>query len=270
MTEFKYTSGFCDAMALALHRMTGLPVALWRGRYYDDWNDEYAFEVAHAVVILDRDAQRYADVRGIQEGPSPDLQFNEPVDRIELVEAGVEDVRYAFTCEGVSHEDIQEAARFAREHPPLAYFIAVYGKYLNEPETGWQDGGCCVFANALRERFDLPLAALLVRERDGFESLLHAFVRLPDGRVADSAGVRDEAELVATYRARGDEALRAVTLAKGDIELVVREITLDELDELNPETLCATQGAHDFIKAQFKRFTALDQSAATQTRRLCR
>lgn len=128
-------------------------------------------------------------------------------------------------------------------------------------QDDWKNGLCCVFAYALHERYDLPMKALVVREADGFDSLLHALVSSPGGTLIDASGpLGSSDDLVAQYKARfSEEDLRSITLASGSIEILVRDVTLDELEEMNPEDITDTREAHRFIDENPSLFVGLDR-----------
>lgn len=114
----------------------------------------------------------------------------------------------------------------------------------------WTSGLCCLFANALRERFDLPMRAILVRSlRDASQTLIHAFGSLPEGLAVDARGVRTEADMMAGYGDYTERDWRELHGAYPDeeIEVVIDAITLDELWDLNPEDHEATNAAHAYI-----------------------
>lgn len=130
-------------------------------------------------------------------------------------------------------------------------------------QDDWQNGLCCVFAYALHQRFGLPMKALVVREADGFDSLLHALAITQDGMLIDASGpLGNSDDLVAQYKARfTEDEIRSITLASGPIEMLVRDVTLDELEEMNPEDISDTLEAHRFIdehRSLFEDFIVFD------------
>lgn len=127
-------------------------------------------------------------------------------------------------------------------------------------QDDWKNGLCCIFAYALHQRFGLPMKALVVREADGFDSLLHALVSSPDGTLIDASGpLGDSDNLVAQYKARlSEDEMRSITLASGPIEILVRDVTLDDLEEMNPEDITNTLEAHRFIDENPSLFVGLD------------
>ncbi len=108
-----YRLGMCDALALAAHRLTGFPLALWSGTHFDDFQQEHWSQPVHAVVV-DYDRQRWFDVDGWHEGlTAPDnLVFNEKVFGITLDPATPTEVMEVFTTEGVTEEQILQAHDF--------------------------------------------------------------------------------------------------------------------------------------------------------------
>lgn len=108
-----YRQGMGDALALAAHRLTGFPLALWSGTHFDDIEQEHWSQPAHAVVV-DYDRQRWFDVDGWHEGLTPpdNLMFNEKVFGITLDRATPAEVMEVFTMEGVTEEQIEQAHAF--------------------------------------------------------------------------------------------------------------------------------------------------------------
>jgi hypothetical protein len=120
-----YRMAMCDAMALALHELTSLPLGLFRAYYPDpDGNEgEEAHQDCHAVVILDPQTPRWLDVDGIQSAIPVERLTLDPLGdsvRWELVPATSEEVAEAFTVEGVSEHDIARARDFIGQDHILA------------------------------------------------------------------------------------------------------------------------------------------------------
>lgn len=122
-------------------------------------------------------------------------------------------------------------------------------QYHGASGEDWRNGLCGVFAYALCQRFGFHLKALVVKESDGFDSLLHAVAQGPDGSLFDASGrIGNQDALIKTYRDQfSDDEIRQITLAEGPIELLVRGVTLKDLEEMNPEDICATKHAHEYI-----------------------
>lgn len=113
-----YRSGMCDAMALALHSITHLPLGIIYVVYDDD--GEEAMTPGHAVVTLPDG--RYLDVDGAHEDlPSADQMVIgiDDIIRVELLPADEEEVRYAFSMEGVSGHEIKVATALALKDDDL-------------------------------------------------------------------------------------------------------------------------------------------------------
>jgi hypothetical protein len=128
-----------------------------------------------------------------------------------------------------------------------------------EPED-WTSGLCCLFANALRERFNVPMRAVLVRSRqDGSKTLVHAFGALSGGQVVDALGIRSEVELMSAYDDYSDRDWRALhgDRPDEDIDVVIEDVTLGHLWALNPEDHEATNAAHAYIESRPDLFGAL-------------
>lgn len=108
-----YRLGMCDALALAAHRLTQLPLALWSGTHFDDVEQEHWSEPVHAVVV-DYEQQRWFDVDGWHEGLTPpdNLVFDGIVFGITLEPATPAEVMEVFTTEGVTEEQIEQAQAF--------------------------------------------------------------------------------------------------------------------------------------------------------------
>jgi len=129
--------------------------------------------------------------------------------------------------------------------------------YEEVDPDAWTNGLCCLFANALRERFGLPMHALLVRSKqDGSKTLVHAFAVLPDGRMVDALGVRSQDNLWADYADYSDRNWRELHCAQPgeELEVVIEGVTLGHLWALNPEDHEATNAAHVFIEQHPDRF----------------
>lgn len=137
---------------------------------------------------------------------------------------------------------------YSREDGPFkAYSNPLYESVAPED---WTAGLCCLFANALQERFGLSMRALLVRSRgDSAKTLVHAFGALPDGQVVDALGIRSETELRAQYDDYSDRDWRELHCAQPgeDIDVVIEDVTLSHLWALNPEDHEATNAAHAYI-----------------------
>lgn len=109
----KYRNGLCDAMAIALHRRTGLPLGLVAGVYLDE-EGEPALEYCHAVVRLEDGTVLDVDGRWRVSGSAlGEARFFNRVKEVRLVEATPDEVAYAFSMEGVSEQQIEDASRLA-------------------------------------------------------------------------------------------------------------------------------------------------------------
>ncbi|HDR9103421.1 TPA: hypothetical protein QDB04_000141 [Burkholderia vietnamiensis] len=128
-----------------------------------------------------------------------------------------------------------------------------------KPED-WTSGLCCLFANALRERFNMPMRALLVRSRlDGSKTLVHTFGVLPGSQVVDALGIRTEAELRAEYDDYTERDWRELHCARPgeELDVVFEDVTLGHLWSLNPEDHEATNAAHEYIDSRPDLFGSL-------------
>lgn len=101
-----FRTGLCDAMAVALHRKTKLPLGLWRGYYPDDDGEEgeEAYQDCHAVVVKSFNPPVWIDVDGEHNG-EPNCLFTVPVTRVELEPATEEEVLSAFCIDDSTHEE---------------------------------------------------------------------------------------------------------------------------------------------------------------------
>ena len=116
-----YRGGMCDAMAIALHDLTKLPLGAWKGSYIDD-DDEEQYEFCHVCIVLSFQNQEWVDVDGIH-SERANCHFTFPVDKIELVPISRQDAAGLFTMEGVSTEDVQTAKAFIASDPRLSWLI---------------------------------------------------------------------------------------------------------------------------------------------------
>lgn len=107
-----YKRGMCDAFALALHKKTKYPLYVVRGYYWDQWNDEEAYEDSH--MIVKKGDNQYLDVDG--EKNYDDLVenslFANEITKVDIVPISYNEALYTFTSEGVSDEDIEEAEQY--------------------------------------------------------------------------------------------------------------------------------------------------------------
>lgn len=129
-----------------------------------------------------------------------------------------------------------------------------------ENPKDWTQGLCCLFANALRERFGLPMKALLIKADDGTCTLVHAFGTLPNSDVVDALGIRPEAQLLEVdYADYSDRTWRELHGASpGEtVQVVVEPVTLGQLWALNPEDHEATNAAHLYIEQHPELFQPL-------------
>jgi hypothetical protein len=134
---------------------------------------------------------------------------------------------------------------------------------LVENDDDWTSGLCCIFANVLRERYGVPMRAIIIHSPgNGHKTLVHAFGALPDGEMVDAKGVRTEAELLSEdYTDFTDRFWRELHGADRDeaIAVGIEDVTLGRLELLNPEDHEATNAAHDYIARNPDLFAALDE-----------
>lgn len=135
--------------------------------------------------------------------------------------------------------------------------------YETVEDEDWTSGLCCIFANALQERFGLPMRALMVRSTETeSKTLVHAFGVLPNGHVIDAMGVRPQATLREQYADYSDRDWRELHCAEpGEIlEIIFEDVTLGHLWSLNPEDHEATNAAHAYIDSRPDLFGVLLES----------
>jgi len=111
----KYRQGLCDAMALGLHRLTGLPLVKIVGFR------RRCEEPAHAAV---KAGEWWIDVDGLHQGvPTARLTWLRKPDRIAFRPSSVEEVTHLYTVSGVPESEIQTAIKDALEDSTLAPII---------------------------------------------------------------------------------------------------------------------------------------------------
>lgn len=118
-------------------------------------------------------------------------------------------------------------------------------------DEDWTSGLCCIFANALRERFNMDMRALLIKSKhDGSKTLVHAFGVTGDGRMIDARGAQPETSIWEDYSHFRPQDWHALHGAEKDeaIDLVIEDVTLGHLWALNPEDHEATNAAHQYIE----------------------
>lgn len=119
----------CDVMALALHRLTGLPYAIIYVVRPDPDGDEDDEELipGHAVVTV---GDGYLDVTGYHhELPRPEQMVVDAVhdtDEVRIYAVGEEDIRTSFTTMDIDDDEIEMAMDFARSVPKLSRYIEGY------------------------------------------------------------------------------------------------------------------------------------------------
>lgn len=117
-----YRTGMCDAMALALHEITKLPLGIWRGIYIDDFDEEEAYEDCHMCVVISFKTQKYLDVDGIHTGV-PNCYFSNNVTEVKLMPLTKEEAVETFTMCGVDSGDIEKAKDFIKNDPMLSSMV---------------------------------------------------------------------------------------------------------------------------------------------------
>jgi hypothetical protein len=110
----KYRTGLCDVMAIALHRLTHLPLGVWAGVYYDDFMEEEALEYCHLCVVKSFENLIYIDVDGTHQGKPNNCRFDNHVTEIKLIPVSLEEAMSIFTSEVIDEFEIQRAIEFAK------------------------------------------------------------------------------------------------------------------------------------------------------------
>jgi hypothetical protein len=158
----RYRMGSCDAMALAIHEVTGLPLGVFRGYFPDDQGEEgdEAYETCHAVAVLDWDLPIWIDVDGRHKGMPENCVISVPGSDIRLEMIFPDDLRYEFSMSGVTDAEIDAARAFIAADPQMmsmlknvvAGFSSPRDESLLEAEVVVGDEKI-----VLREVFDNPL-----------------------------------------------------------------------------------------------------------------
>lgn len=111
-------------MALALHRLTGLPLIKIVGEHHAD--GKWCQEPAHVAVKLmnTRHGPRWIDVDGVQDGiPRHRLQFIREPERISIRPSSVKEITFLYTKSGVTEQEVQIAIRDAGRDPKLRQIL---------------------------------------------------------------------------------------------------------------------------------------------------
>jgi len=110
-----YKTGMCDAYALAQNQLTGAPMFLVQGKWWDEDYEEWATEPCHVVVKVGEN--RYLDVDGEkdEEELKQACYFSGPVEEVEIVPTTPREALYLFTMEGGSDEDVERAKDFIKQ-----------------------------------------------------------------------------------------------------------------------------------------------------------
>jgi hypothetical protein len=118
-----FRTGLCDAMAIALHEITKLPLGVWRGTYIDDYDEEEAYEDCHMCVVVSFPQHKYLDVDGIHTD-MPNCYFSNQITEVNLVPISRQEAIHTFTMEGVTVDDIEDAKSFIKNDPTLNNIIS--------------------------------------------------------------------------------------------------------------------------------------------------
>jgi hypothetical protein len=118
----RYMMGMCDAMGIALHRLTGLPLVkvIARKRSVDPDFFEWDEEPVHIAV---KQGSRLLDAAGwigVRDAKATALSTLKPPFRVIVEPISEEEAAELFTVEGVTEEQIEEAVDDALADPVLA------------------------------------------------------------------------------------------------------------------------------------------------------
>lgn len=121
-----YRLGMCDAMALALHQLTKLPLGVFRG-YFADYDGTMLWDDYHAAVVVDWKTPVWIDVAGVHHGIMnlPDFGNRQDVE-VKLDPVTAEEMHEIFTTEGVTQDQIDEAIAFIENDPTLSEIVKSY------------------------------------------------------------------------------------------------------------------------------------------------
>ena len=120
-----YRQGLCDAMALALHRLTGLRLVVFVGQTKDHDQGDWCEEPAHVAVSPSKGL--WIDVDGLHRGvPKDRLRFMRKPERVRMRPSSAREVRFIYSLKGVPEREIEEAVRFAFQDPLLSRFVWQY------------------------------------------------------------------------------------------------------------------------------------------------
>jgi len=132
-TRRLYRQGRCDAMALALHRATGLPLVAIMGERQQP-NGRWCREPAHVAVAIPWSENRsgiprWIDVDGEHKSiPKERLMFLRKPERVQIVPVTEKRVRFMYTRSGVPASQIAEALDFIAKDETLRALVLRYMK----------------------------------------------------------------------------------------------------------------------------------------------
>lgn len=117
-------------MAIALHRVTGLPLVAITGQRKDSKRG-WCNEQAH--VAVSPGTGRWIDVDGLHRGiPKDRLMFLRPPDRIRILPTTESVVRTLYTRSGVSELEVSQAIYFIAKDPALRELVRRYTRAPKE------------------------------------------------------------------------------------------------------------------------------------------
>lgn len=122
--------------------------------------------------------------------------------------------------------------------------------YENVPDDWWSCGYCSIFANALREKFGLPIYAIVeeaVKDKD--KTLVHAF-GLKGNMAYDSNGARPVNEVLSDYEP-------GIFYPNEESRIRLIKMSLNRLDKLHDVDIHATYAAHRYIDRHPQLFAGL-------------
>jgi len=130
-----YRQGHCDAMALALHRLTGLPLVKIVGLRTNrsprrKKGENWCEEPAHIAVKAGR---YWLDVDGLhQDVPAGRLAWLRKPDKIAIRPSSVRETTFTFSLHGVPEDEIFTAMKDAIDDPVLGDLIIQLRKPARE------------------------------------------------------------------------------------------------------------------------------------------
>jgi len=117
----KFRTGMCDAFAIALHKLTNLPLGSWTGFYFDDLEEEYVPETCHVCCVKSFENLEWIDVDGLHKGQPDNCHFINKIEYMKLLPITVEEAYNIFSMEGVSQQEIEIAKDYILSDPKFKW-----------------------------------------------------------------------------------------------------------------------------------------------------